>query len=394
MFSERFRPKQLAALIGNEESRLALLKWLKNWTLDSKAVLLTGPPGVGKSTSVYSVAEELGYTVIEYNASDVRTKSRLTTSLGPSMQNSTIFGGEKLLVFLDEIDGLSGRSDHAGTEFVLDYVQNAKVPVAMAANTQDDQKLKKIEQKSQVLRFSPVDEGLIFIYLKSIAERLEIEVPKEILRQIARNSRGDVRYALNLLQTLKGRAISSFQTDKQFFSDAQALDAIFSSDSLDQALQRMRAFDSPPFDKVRSTFDSVVASKTMSHEEKAAALDLISKADMLLQQINRNQNWRLLRYLDKYLCLALISRKLKNTDSSIPWNLKLSIWNDGRVIKEITSDLAPLFHVGRSDFANYYLPYLAFFLKSRQKDLDRFVSLRSYGDSEKRVLLKESKSNL
>ena len=364
MFSERFRPKQLAALIGNEDSRLALLKWLKNWTLDSKAILLTGPPGVGKSTSVYSVAEELGYTVIEYNASDVRTKSRLTTSLGPSMQNSTIFGEEKLLVFLDEIDGLSGRSDHAGTDFVLDYIQNAKVPVAMAANSQDDQKLKKIEQKSQVLRFTPVDEGLIFIYLESIAQRLEIDVPKEVLRQIAKNSRGDVRYALNLLQTLKGNGISSFQTDKQFFSDSQALDAIFSSDSLDQALQRMRSFDSSPFDKVRSIFDSVVSSKTISHEERAVALDLISKADMLLQQINRNQNWRLLRYLDRYLCLALISRKLKNTDSSIPWNLKLSIWNDGRVMKEITSDLAPLFHVGRFDFATYYLPYIAFFLKS------------------------------
>ncbi|MGI0090203.1 MAG: AAA family ATPase, partial [Nitrososphaerales archaeon] len=109
MLSERVRPTKIGSMIGNEQSRLELVKWLKHWKVGSKPVLLSGPPGVGKSTSVYAVAKEFGYTVIEYNASDVRTRERLREALSPTLENASVFGkDEKLLVFLDEIDGLLG----------------------------------------------------------------------------------------------------------------------------------------------------------------------------------------------------------------------------------------------------------------------------------------------
>lgn len=40
----------------------------------SRAVIITGPPGIGKTTSAHLVAKLAGYTPIELNASDARSK--------------------------------------------------------------------------------------------------------------------------------------------------------------------------------------------------------------------------------------------------------------------------------------------------------------------------------
>lgn len=395
MLSEKVRPKQIAAMIGNEQGRLDLVKWLKNWRIGSKAVLLTGPPGVGKSTSVYAVAQEFGYTVVEYNASDVRTKSKLSSSLGGALENSSLFGEEeKLLIFLDEVDGLSGRADYAGIEFIIEFTERASMPVAMAANVEDDTKLRKLEQKSQVIRFGPVNEDLIFIYLKSIAKREQISISEDALQRISQSSKGDVRFALNAFQTVIGdKAGTLFQTDKQFYSDAAALDSIFTSSSLDEAIARLRQFDASPFDKVRAIFDSVVASKNLTEEDRLNSLKLVADADILLQQINRNQRWRLLRYMDRYLGLAVLGKGINRSDSSIPWNLKISIWNDGRITKEFLEELPNNFRVGKASFASLYLPYFALYLKNRPKEMSRFLQKYQFGDSEKRVLLKIAARN-
>jgi replication factor C large subunit len=395
MLSEKVRPSRIAAMIGNEQARLDLIKWLKNWRMGSKALLLTGPPGVGKSTSVYAVAREFGYTVIEYNASDIRTKSNLSSHLSGALENASLFGEEeKLMIFLDEVDGLSGRADYAGIEFIIEFTETASMPVAMAANVEDDPKLRKLEQKSQLIRFSSINEDLIFIYLKSIARKEEIPISNDTLERIALSCRGDVRYALNLFQTvIEDQTGTLFQTDRQFYSDAAALDSVFLSSSLEEAIARLRQYDASPFEKVRSVFDSVVSAKNLSVEQRAESLNLLSDADILLQQINKNQRWRLLRYMDRYLGLAVLGRSIKRSDSSIPWNLKISIWNDGRVTKEFLSELPSEFHVGKGAFASLYLPYFALYLKNRPDDMARFVEKHEFSDSDKRVLLKIAAKN-
>ena len=44
-------------------------------------MLLSGPPGIGKTSSAHVVAKEAGYEVIEFNASDVRSKKSLEVSV-------------------------------------------------------------------------------------------------------------------------------------------------------------------------------------------------------------------------------------------------------------------------------------------------------------------------
>jgi len=177
-----------------------------------------------------------------------------------------------------------------------------------------------------------------------------------------------------MLQTVSGETVLGAHADKQFFSDSNALDSVLESQSLGQSLMRLRQYDVRPYDKVRSIFDSIVSAKNLSVEDKSNALDLVAEADILLGKIGREQNWRLLRYLDKYLASATLLRHLKRTDSSLPWPVKLAIWNDGKVVKKLQEVLSPRYHVGRSDLATLYLPYFSYFFSRSPKDLEAFSS--------------------
>jgi replication factor C large subunit len=388
MLTEKYRPTNIRGLVGNEQQRLSMVKWLKNWKLGSKPLLLSGPPGIGKSTSVYAIAREFGYTVLEYNASDIRTKNALSESISPSFENSSLFGEEKFLIFLDEIDGLSGRADYAGMDFVLDLIENTTHPLAMAANVEDIQKLKKIIQKSLVLRFEPISEDILLIYLKHVTQQDEVQIPQRVLKQIASNSRGDVRQALNSLQTVTGDKIAGAETDDQFMSDAEAVDHVLSSKTFEEGVQRIRQFDASPYDKISAIFDAVVSAKNLSVEAKAESLESVAKADLIMGKINREQSWRLLRYLDRELVFATFGRGLKRVDSGIPWNLRLAIWNDGRVIKGIEEILSNEYHMGKSTIASFFIPYAALYLAANPELMDKFLEQNELGDSERRVLLK------
>jgi len=52
--------------------------------------LLSGPPGVGKTTTAQVVCKELGYDLVEFNASDTRNKMLLKQEVSGLLFNTTI----------------------------------------------------------------------------------------------------------------------------------------------------------------------------------------------------------------------------------------------------------------------------------------------------------------
>ena len=64
MWTEKYRPKVLSEVAGNDDLRGKINKWLRTWDKSFKPILLQGTPGVGKTSLVYALAKELDYHVI------------------------------------------------------------------------------------------------------------------------------------------------------------------------------------------------------------------------------------------------------------------------------------------------------------------------------------------
>ena len=84
LWVEKYRPKKIEDIIGNEEAKATFVEWLKNKRRSKKAVLLYGPPGVGKTALVNAAAKEFGFTIIEMNASDTRSEKAINAVAKPA----------------------------------------------------------------------------------------------------------------------------------------------------------------------------------------------------------------------------------------------------------------------------------------------------------------------
>ncbi len=332
MFSEKYRPKSLGDLVGNEEAREKFLAWLKKWKSKSKAMLLVGPPGTGKTTTVHLVAEELKLNLVELNASDSRTKEKLGKKMGAAISSTSLLG-ERTLVFLDEVDGLAGRSDYGAIDFIKEAVRSSLNPIVMAANNPDADEVRKLASVTTKVEFVPLTTSEVLVHLRRIEHQEKLGLSDAQLHSIAESSKGDLRYALNGLQ---GGAPGGKDQD---LTAAQAINAFFDAATRAEALRALRAYPSQPRDKLRDLFASVVAAK-MPEEERADALDALSRADQLMGRIMRTQEWRQLRYLDPLLSTefrdALGGAKLRYSAEAVPWLLQLRIWNDSKKVKEIS----------------------------------------------------------
>ena len=135
LWVDKYKPTNTKGIIGQQTDKSNLKKlqhWLKNWQKNNsggkmpprpppfkmsnddgawaKAVLLSGPPGVGKTTTSYLVAKELGLDIMELNASDTRSKKMLGACLGDALNNLSLAKESKNRVLLmDEVDGMAGN---------------------------------------------------------------------------------------------------------------------------------------------------------------------------------------------------------------------------------------------------------------------------------------------
>ncbi len=354
MWSEKYRPDSLDEMVGNEEARAKLLLWLKRWKPGAKAALLVGPPGTGKTTTVHLVAEKAGLQLVELNASDTRTKEKLSKKVGEAIASTTLFGGRSL-IFLDEVDGLSGRKDYGAIDFIKDAVKKSESPVVMAANDPDSDEVKKLGSATSRIEFRRPEPEEVEKRLEKIAQKERAHLTKEEIAKIALAANGDIRAAVNFLQSGTPARKDEERTA------AESIDAFFGASDEKAALGALRSYPGQPREKLRDLFVGVSRSKV--HEERrAGALDVLSRADVLVGRMVRGNDWRLLRYLDPMLASdlwrALGDGGPRYTLDAAPWPLQLRIWNDSRKLKDIAALAGRRVGISRKGFLVEDMPYV------------------------------------
>lgn len=368
-------------MIGNEEAKESFVKWIAKWVKGTKPLLLVGPPGIGKTTMAMLCAKQFGYDVISLNASDVRNKQRIQEILNPVMGNTSVLG-KSMLIFVDEVDGIHGRSDFGGVGALVDILKEPTVPIILAANSDTSDKMKEIKKATTTIRMRPIPPRLLRFYLEEILRREGASLKIGTMIKLVLDSRGDIRSILNSSQAL----VSGFepQTEKSFETTdiESAINAFFKAKSSKEAMAILYSLRIDPREKIDAFYSSVITSP-LSKEDMQEMLDVISEADMLYGKIMREQQWRLLRYLDSILArLYKSDTPVRYSQYNLPWPLITRLRWDGKAIKELEANLAKRMHVSRSVFATFYLPYLLVCIKNKTLEMD-------LNDAENEIIQKE-----
>ena len=371
MWVESSRPRTVEELIGNEEARLAIIKWLAEWVIGSKPLLLLGPPGVGKTTVVQALSFQFDYDLIEMNASDTRNREILLNRIIPAFKNTSLLE-KKMLLFLDEVDGISGRQDIGGIEYLVSVLKAPTIPVIMAANSRDT-KVRDLAKISKVIEFEPIHPRLLLLYINHILKKHNVTLSPEDKFSIVRSSNGDVRALLNNAQSISA-GYDAYKEDSFDVDIKSAVNLFFSCLSAEEAKKILSRTDAiyidPRFgissderrrDIVNALFSSILSSR-IDISILAIMLDILSKIDVLVGRMGTNRRWSLLKYFDTLIAYGLfyISRNkaIKYSQYNMAWPLMGPILARGQSLKKLAGDLAQAAHTSKSTFSTLYLPYL------------------------------------
>lgn len=250
-WTEKYRPKVPNDIIGNQSLVKQLHDWLVHWneqflhsgpkekrkkqsdSASKKAVLISGSPGIGKSTSAKLVSNMLGFQAIEVNASDNRGKadSKIVKGISGNTSNSIkeLVSNEALncgmdwskhpksVLIMDEVDGMSA-GDRGGVADLIASIKIAKIPIICICNDRYSQKLKSLVNYCLLLNFRKPTKQQMAKRLKQVADAEGLQVNEIALEELADRVNGDMRMALNQLQYMSlSQSVINYDDIRQRF---------------------------------------------------------------------------------------------------------------------------------------------------------------------------------
>jgi replication factor C large subunit len=402
MWSEIYRPVKVRDMIGNEDERLMVMKWLSGWVVGSKPLLLIGPPGVGKTTLVHALARQLDYDLIEMNASDTRNRDQLEQLITPILANTSIFG-KNILLFLDEVDGISGREDTGGIESIVRIMKQPTIPVIMAANSRDA-KIKELAKVCKTIEFNAVTPRLLMLLIDHVLNHQKKKLNLSEKTSIVDKAHGDVRLLLNILQA----KVSGYDASANASADidiAEAINGFFRAQNEDTArsflLNADASYQDPRFgmsaeerrkDMLGALFSSIVSSR-IDIVTIADLLEVVSRADLIVGRIARKRQWSLLRYIDNIIAKELFeksrSKSIRYNQYSMRWDVMGPIFARSRSLKPILEEMAHVSHSSISMFGCLYLPYLLEIMINAKMDPNEIAEVSNMDEKSGLALAKE-----
>jgi len=353
-----------------QANAVKLKKFVQGFKNEKKnSALLYGPAGSCKSCAVYALAKELNLEVVEVNASDVRNADQINEKLGNALKQQSLFFRGKI-VLVDEVDGISGNQDRGGIPALVKLLVKSAFPVVLTANDPWNKKFNKVRSGSVMLEFATLDYLAVFNILKNICEKEKVDFDESALKMLARRSGGDLRGAINDLQSLSygkkritSEILDSLGERNRQESINQALLKVFKS--TDPAVAR-RAFDSVNLnvDDVMFWVEYNCPREYKNPQDIARAFDALSRADVYRGRIRRRQHWRFLAYVFALMSAGVAVAKDAKYVGAIKYvqtTRLLKMWQAKMkygLRKSVASKIAETTHCSTRRALESSLPYL------------------------------------
>jgi len=203
MWVEKYRPKEISEVVNQKDIKGSLSALLKNQE-EMPHLLFSGSAGVGKTTMAICISKEIlgekwkDYT-LELNASDERGINMVRERV----KKFSRFAGLDTeipfkIIILDEADEMTSDAQTALRRIIEDTAKFCRF-ILIANNI--SKIINPIQSRCAIFKFSQIDEKEITTHLKTVLKKEKGKADEKGLKEIAEYAGGDLRHAINLLQT-------------------------------------------------------------------------------------------------------------------------------------------------------------------------------------------------
>ncbi|KAF5023954.1 hypothetical protein F66182_3992 [Fusarium sp. NRRL 66182] len=229
LLTSKYAPTQLNHICGNKAQVEKIQAWLRNWPKSKKynfqrrgadgmggerAIIVSGPPGIGKTTAAHLAAKLEGYDVLESNASDTRSKKLVESGVSDVMNNTSLLGyfaGEgkdvdatkkKIVLIMDEVDGMSA-GDRGGVGALAKFCKKTEIPLILICNERKLPKMKPFDHVAFDIRFNRPTVDQVRSRIMTICHREGLKLPPTVVDALIEGSNKDIRQIINMISTAK-----------------------------------------------------------------------------------------------------------------------------------------------------------------------------------------------
>ncbi|TGO51177.1 hypothetical protein BCON_0167g00310 [Botryotinia convoluta] len=229
LWTTKYAPTQMNQICGNKGQVEKIQAWLKGWETAHKynfqkrgadglggyrAIIIHGPPGIGKTTAAHLAAKLAGYDILERNASDVRSKKLVETGLSEVLNNTSVLGyfagdgkdvdktKKKLVLIMDEVDGMSS-GDRGGVGALAKICKTTDIPMILICNDRKLPKMKPFDFVTFDMPFKRPTVDMVRSRIATICHREGMKLPVQVIDALIEGSNKDIRQIINMISTVK-----------------------------------------------------------------------------------------------------------------------------------------------------------------------------------------------